>query len=118
MKKQKQLKCVATGNIIVSKLIHANQFLTRLRGLWFRPAIQSGEGILISPCQQVHTHFMGYPIDVVFLDEHLRICHVIPAMSPWKISAFIKQAKHVLELPAGAATHFQLSQQFTLSDAP
>lgn len=118
MKKNRQIKCVASGNILVNDLVHANTFLTRLRGLWFRPQLTPGQGILITPCQQVHTHFMGYPIDVVFLDEHLRICHVIQAMTPWKISAFIKQAKHVLELPAGAAREFQLSQQFTLSDAP
>lgn len=117
MKKQKQLKCVASGTIVVSELIHANHFLTRLRGLWFRPPIQLGQGILISPCQQVHTHFMGYPIDVVFLDDRLHVCHIIPSLSPWKISAHIKQAKHVLELPAGAASQFYPSQQFTLCNA-
>lgn len=81
----------------------ADTFGRRLRGLMFRQALTPGEGLYITPCQAVHTHFMRMAIDVIFVDRDWRVLRVIPAMPPWRQSPLVKGAAGVIELAAGAA---------------
>lgn len=92
-----------TNQILVSKLRYADTYFTRLRGLIGSPPLGLQEGILITPCKQIHTHFMSYPIDVVFLDKHYTVINKIEAMQPWKVSSYVAVARYVLELPANTA---------------
>lgn len=85
----------------------ANTWWTRLRGLIGRPPLQAGQGLWIVPCQQVHTHFMGRPIDVIFLDREGCILRILPALAPWRFSPWVRGGHAVLELPAGAAAGLQ-----------
>ncbi len=80
----------------------ARTFATRLRGLLFRSPLAPGEGLLICPCNSVHTFLMGYPIDVVFINREKRVVHLIKEMQPQRISRLVRKAHSVLELPAGA----------------
>lgn len=59
-----------------------------------------GEGLLIRPAGAVHTCFMRFAIDVVFLDRQLRVLGVSPGLRPWRLSAR-RGARVVLELAAG-----------------
>jgi uncharacterized protein len=72
----------------------------RLRGLLGRPGLEPGHGLLIRPGWSVHTAFMRFPIDVVFLDRQLVVLRIVPGLEPWR-SASRWGAKSVLELPAG-----------------
>lgn len=92
-----------TGQVLVTKIRHANNYFLRLRGLIGTPPLTKSEGMLISPCKQVHTHFMRYPIDVVFLDKHYTVISKVIAMQPWRVSSYITNALYVLELPANTA---------------
>lgn len=92
-----------SNRVIVTDLRHADNFFTRLKGLIGCKPLQEGQGLLISPCQQVHTHFMAYPIDILFLDREYRVVHTIESLMPWRFSRYVRVASHVLELPAGAA---------------
>ena len=60
------------------------------------------EGLWIVPCPMIHTFFMRFAIDVLFLDKELRVRHVIENMSPWRMSRWVFSANSVLELPGGA----------------
>ena len=71
-----------------------------MRGLLGRKALAWGEGILLRPGGSVHTFFMRFPIDVVFLDDELTIVAIERVVSPWR-TARAKGAKSVLELAAG-----------------
>ena len=86
-----------------SSITMADTFGKRLRGLMFRKWLAPGEGLVIAPCNAIHTHFMRFPIDVLFLDEHWRVVQVIPAMRPWRQSPVVRGAKMVLELTSGGA---------------
>lgn len=101
--------------VIVSQLKLANNFLTRLKGLIGAAPLSAQQGILISPCQQVHTHFMGFSIDVVFLDKQLKVLHIIHNMPPWRFSKFIKSAYYVLELPANGAMNLHIDDTLQLN---
>lgn len=85
----------------------ADGFFSRLRGLLFAPALQPGQGLLIRPCAAVHTAFMTYPIDVVFLDRAGKIRRIVPRLVPWRTAAF-PGAYQTLELAAGEAARLGL----------
>lgn len=103
-----------TNQVLVSKLRHADTYFTRLRGLIGLPKLEVKEGILISPCKQVHTHFMKYMIDVVFLDKHFTVVNKIVAMPSWKVSNYVAVARYVLELPAYTATNIEPADQLKM----
>ncbi|HLO94144.1 MAG TPA: DUF192 domain-containing protein, partial [Burkholderiaceae bacterium] len=54
-------------------LIPARSFWQRLGGLLVRPRLGAGEGLLLKPCNSVHTCFMRYAIDVIYLDREGRV---------------------------------------------
>jgi uncharacterized protein len=73
-----------------------------MRGLLGRSGLEQKEGLLLKPCGSVHTLFMRFPIDVVFLDRELSVLAVRPAVPPWR-TAGARGAKVTLELAAGEA---------------
>jgi uncharacterized membrane protein (UPF0127 family) len=73
-----------------------------MRGLLGRSGLEAGEGLLLKPCGSVHTFFMRFPIDVVFLDRELSVVAVRPEVPPWRTAA-ARGAKVSLELAAGEA---------------
>ena len=91
-------------NLVLGRAIRrADRFYLRLLGLMFRRELSEGEGLWIEPCRSVHTHFMRFPIDVLFIDRQGGVLHVIPAMQPWRFSPSFREAAAVLEVAAGAA---------------
>jgi uncharacterized membrane protein (UPF0127 family) len=70
-------------------------------GLLKHTSLAPGEGLWIAPCESVHTFFMKFPIDLVYLDKRLRVRKVRHAVRPWRLSACLT-AHSVLELPAGS----------------
>lgn len=87
----------------------ADTFLARLTGLLLSPPPAPGEALLITPCAAVHTAFMRYPIDVVFLDRAGVIRKTVPHLLPWRIAA-CRGAHQVLELAAGEVRHADLRE--------
>jgi uncharacterized membrane protein (UPF0127 family) len=85
-----------------------------MRGLLGRKELPGGEGILLRPAGSVHTFFMRFPIDVVFLDRDLRVVSVAEEVPPWKARG-ARGAKAVLELAAGEISRRQLAEGDTLS---
>jgi uncharacterized membrane protein (UPF0127 family) len=87
-------------------------------GLLRHKSLPDGEGLWIVPCEGVHTFFMKFPIDVVYLDRHKRVVKVRPNLVPWRISLCLR-AHSVLELPAGKAARTETSRgdQLEFSDA-
>ena len=73
----------------------------RRTGLLKHTGLAEGEGLWIAPCEGVHSFFMKFTIDVLYLDRKYRVRKLRPHMAPWKISLCL-QADSVLELPAGA----------------
>nr|WP_239454471.1 DUF192 domain-containing protein [Bacillus suaedaesalsae] len=82
----------------------AYSFLTRLKGLIFSKDLPDGCSLHLKPCQSVHTYFMNYPIDVVFVNKHLEIVGIVESMSPRKVSKVYRSASSVFEFPAGTVS--------------
>ncbi len=83
------------------KLYLADRFFLRLKGLLGRKTLTPYEGMLISPCNQVHTFFMKFTIDVVFIDRNFKVVAVEECMKPGKISGLYKNAVYTLEVLGG-----------------
>jgi uncharacterized membrane protein (UPF0127 family) len=90
------------GHVVCEHCLLAETALARLRGLLGRSGLSSGEGMLLRPASSIHTAFMRFPIDAVFLDRGDRVLKVASELSPWRMAA-CKGARAVLELPAGEA---------------
>jgi hypothetical protein len=88
-----------SNRIIADCVWKADDFISRLRGLQGRPALQPGEGLWLMPCQQVHMFGMRFPISVWFLDKSGKICDIVNEIKPYRISQRRKEAVSVLELP-------------------
>ena len=87
------------GRILVTCAL-ADRSHTRLRGLLGRRELRPGEGVVLHPASAVHTAFMRFPIDVVFLDRTLRVLRIERSLRPWRAAARIHTAA-VMELAAG-----------------
>lgn len=105
---------VPTNDILATEVRMADSFFRRLKGLMFSKNLPVGQALLIQPCQQIHTHFMRYPIDVIFADKQLNVLHVIPAMAPWRFSKYIKQSHCVIELPVGTVEKVKVGDVLSL----
>lgn len=88
----------------------AQTFWSRLRGLLFRPALIGNQALYLAPCSSVHTFFMTYNIDVVFVDRNGCVMKVVMRLRPWRI-AWCRGAHAALELRAGRAWWYWPGQQ-------
>ena len=95
-----QVKNSARGTVLADRMEVARSSSERRKGLLGRSRLASGEGIWIIPCESVHTFFMHFAIDLVYLDGQHRVKKLRRNVSPWRISVCFA-AKSVLELPVG-----------------
>ena|SRR5437899_1777319 len=97
------------GRVVCERCTLARDPLTRMRGLLGRRGLATGEGLLLQPAGSVHTFFMRFAIDVVFLDRERRVVRVVDGLRPWRVAA-ARGARTVLELGAGEAARVGLCQ--------
>lgn len=87
--------------ILAGNVIMANSFLTRLKGLLVTPYLPAGWCLVLKPCRSVHTMFMRFNIDIIFVDRHNTIVSAINNMSPFRFSSYIHNSYLTIEFPAG-----------------
>lgn len=97
-------------DIILSRVWLANSFFARLLGLMFKKGLQENEGVLITPCRQIHTFFMRFHIDVLFINEDGIVQEVIMDMPAGRVSRFVKTGISVLEMKAGMIKKYNLDK--------
>jgi len=102
---------------MIARVWNANRYFLRLRGLLGR-SLQEGGGLLLSPCNCIHTIGMRYEIDAVYLDANGRVLRVDEALAIGRAWPIQRGAKRVLELPAGAAMRNSIVQGDVLEVVP
>jgi len=93
------LEDARTGAVVLPRCRDAATLRDRLTGLMFRAALAEGHGLRIVPARGIHTHFMRFPIDLIWLDGDGRVTALREAMPPWRMDA--RSAAAVVEAPAG-----------------
>ncbi len=79
------------------KIVLADTFLSRLKGLMFLKKMDGFDGMLLSPCNSIHTFFMKFPIDVYFLDKNYQVIKIYENLGPWRITPIKIRSHFVLE---------------------
>lgn len=79
----------------------ARWFWQRFMGLMGKPGLPEGHGLWIMRCSQIHSCFMRFPFDAIFIDKHNTIVGLVENMPAWRLSSWFRGAAGVLELPAG-----------------
>jgi len=84
-----------------SRVAVANTIWTRLKGLLGAPPLQTGEGMLLEPCQAVHMYGMKQALDVAFLGGEGHVVALYHDLRPGQRSKYHGKARMALELPVG-----------------
>lgn len=97
------MKCIneTTGQIIAGNLKMKDSFFSRLVGLLGCSGLRQDEGIVLKPCNQIHTMFMRFSIDVLFVSRDFKVLHVIENMGPWRFSPLLLKSLYTVEVAAG-----------------
>jgi uncharacterized protein len=95
-----QVLNLTRGTILATRLEVAGTGESRKKGLLGRESLLPGEGLWIVPCEAVHTFFMRFPIDLVYLDRKHHIRKLRSGVGAWRLSVCVT-AHSVVELPAG-----------------
>lgn len=94
-------RAMCRGEVLVPRVATARGFIGRAIGLMGRARLAPGEGLLIRPCGDIHTFFMRFPLDVVFLDADDVVVRVVRGVGPWRLAFGGPGAHAVLEVAAG-----------------
>jgi uncharacterized membrane protein (UPF0127 family) len=86
---------------VATRVVPAFDSTARRQGLLGRSGLREGEGLVLAPCSSVHTAFMRFPLDLIFLDRGGRVLRVAAGVAPWRIRLHWR-AFAVVELAAGA----------------
>ena len=105
------------SSVLATCLEVADSGPKRNKGLLGRDGLAPGEGLWIVPCESVHTFFMRFPIDLVYLDRNNKVRKVRSAVGPWRLSACFS-AHSILELPAGTINATQTQRGDSLEFSP
>lgn len=87
--------------LLAREAVGAFGYWERLKGLLGTTSLESGAGLYLSPCNQIHMFGMKYALDAVFIDKDSRIVGICKELAPGKISSIYLSAVGCLELPAG-----------------
>jgi uncharacterized membrane protein (UPF0127 family) len=102
-----------SGERLLERVETAISVWQRFRGLMMRRDLPAGRGLLFPSCNSVHTCFMRFPIDLIYLSQDNHVVKIVPAVRPWRLSA-CRRARSILEAPCGSAERAGLQVGDTL----
>ena len=89
------------ANHQIDKIKLADNLITRIIGLMFKTELKESNGLLIKPCNSIHTFFMFFNLDILFISSKGEIVKVIRKMKPWRMTWIYFRSNQVLELKGG-----------------
>ncbi|MCO4792894.1 MAG: DUF192 domain-containing protein [Bacteriovoracaceae bacterium] len=95
------MKIKFKNQTIAEEVKVADGFVTRLIGLMFSKSLVGFDALLIKPCNSIHTCFMRYNIDVIFLDKNMTVVKIIREIKPWRMTWIYFKSHQVLEMAGG-----------------
>lgn len=98
----KQAVNMTRESVIAQHVRMADTYLSRLFGLMGKAGLPESEGLWIVPCRDIHSCFMRFEFDAIFVDKQQQVLHLVERMRPWRVSKMVWDGHAVLELPAGA----------------
>jgi len=98
------------NTVLAENAVLADTCKSRIIGLLNRKLLSPGEGLVISRCNSIHTFFMKFSIDAVFISKKGVVVKILHNLKPWRISGVYWSAFYCVELPSGTAfrTHTEI----------
>jgi hypothetical protein len=90
-----------TGKELAANVKVPDSLFTRMKGLLGKKELPHDEALWIRPCFSVHTFFMQFPIDVLFLNKKNEVIATVRDLTPNRVTRLYPQSFSVLELPIG-----------------
>lgn len=109
------IKNKETREVLCKEVKKADNFLLRFVGFMGKKTIGADEGLLLEKVSSIHTCFMRFVIDVVYLDREYKVIYK-ETVIPWRIGKIVKKTAHVLEMPRGAGKKFEIGTQIEISN--
>lgn len=101
--------------ILAENIILADTPFKRMKGLLGRKDFPPGQALIIKPCNAIHTFFMRFPIDVLFVGSNNQVLSAISSLKPSRLTPIYFQASYVVELPSGTLQNSAATQGDLLS---
>jgi uncharacterized membrane protein (UPF0127 family) len=105
-----------SGALLATRARLAASYVARFMGLMGRAGVEDGGGLLLPHSASIHSFFMRFRFDAIFIDNADAVMKVVPAMRPWRLAFGGRGAKHTLELPAGAAADTRAGDRLIFED--
>ena len=90
-----------TGSVLAERAQLATDALSRMRGLLGRRDLPAGEAIILRPSSSIHTLFMAFAIDVIYVDRNDQVVKTVAGLKPYRLSA-ARRAHTTIEMRAGS----------------
>jgi hypothetical protein len=91
---------ISKNTVIADHVALAVRPLARLVGLLNRKGLPKGEGLILKPCNSIHTFFMRFPIDALFVDKDYQVVKALPNLIPFRLTGIYLGSAFAIELPA------------------
>lgn len=101
--KKTYVKAMIDDKVICEKCELANNPVTRFMGLMFRKGLGDSCGLMLEPCNEIHTFNMRFSIDVLTLSRDNEILAIFDSVKPWRVKPSVKNGRKVIELNPGEA---------------
>jgi uncharacterized membrane protein (UPF0127 family) len=99
------------GSRLAEQAELADNYWTRFVGLMGRRELAAGTGLVLKPGGGIHMWFMRIPLDVLHVDKHDRVTHVLRGIRPWRFGPLFVGGKLAIELPVGTAHETQVGDE-------
>jgi len=105
------------GTVVSERCRVAGSIFQRIFGLHLLPKLEWGQGLLLPGSTTIDTTFMGYAIDLVFVDRSGRVTRTVPELPPWRMVLRTRGGRDCIELPAGTVAQHgvQAGDQLTFT---
>jgi hypothetical protein len=106
------------GTALADEAVLADTLFLRMKGLLDKKNIKKGQALILKPCDSIHTFFMRFAIDVIFVDQKHRVDLAISCLKPWRLSPLCWRAKLAIEFPCGVIqdSHTEKGDEITITD--
>lgn len=92
---------------LASEVVFADTLFSRIKGLLGKKSLPDGCGLAIKSCNCIHTFFMRFAIDVLFVDRNNRVVKALDKITPFRFSKLYWKSQIVVELPPGKISSTQ-----------
>lgn len=104
----KMLKVYKNNELLIPEVENANHFFRRFMGLMGRKSMGDNHGLLLTPCNEIHTFGMKFDIDTVALSKNNEILFIDKCVPPNKVRKKVKNGYKILEINSGMADKLKL----------